>query len=418
MGMFFNVDLRPNHYLETFCHISDAPFISLQTESPTFKIFNSYFEGINTVASQISPPSPPSKSLSTQDIEKNHKLAVKEVMNFLFYNFAGRSMYDNDVRTTIKTMQRVASCRVKEGQYINQTLAEARNAISEIVRYKTRKNLKMMPLVIDACDSQLCSKYLGGDCYDTDPYVSTTANIRESEAFIHLQEAKVDFDELKLVVFGVFDNSPRTDDTPVQVYIPINELVDEYDRVTARRKFIGEMNTRFKRVALQFEKDEGYNNEISDSETGKLDLNVNAVNRYYKWVKYYEKIIPVAMYTLLSDACTALLKSPKSVNIEVLRNLINTQVNLNRASPIGSLEFLDMVAKNAIKGPESDIPRISTCVIPKRGNITLLVHDTIPNYKELFEPNAEFMAELRALDAQIAEAEAREAEAEAREAQR
>jgi hypothetical protein len=339
--------------------------------------------------------------------------AVKAVMDFLYCNFEGRYAYDMHVRTTIATMQRVASCRVNEGNYINQTLAEARNAISDIVRFKTRNNVRIMPLVIDACDSQLCRKDLGGDCYDAGPYVSKTANMKESETFMQLQKADIDFDDLKLVVFGVFDNSPRTDETPVQVYIPINELVDEYDRVSTRRSFIGNMNNEFRAVAYDLEEEK--DGEVSDSVDNNNYLNVNVVERYYKWVKYYEKIIPVATFKLIVGYCKALQTSKLSVNIEVLRNLITAQVGLNRASPIGSLEFLDMVAKNAIKGPESDIPRVSTCVIPKAGNITLLVNDTTPDYKVYFDADDAFIAEIKVLDDEIA---AEEAEAAAKKSRR
>ena len=282
---------------------------------------------------------------------RSHTIFIKkpqDVLNIMYDVFKARHRYFRDVITTLKSMRIVCECRLKEGKYINDTLAHLRNDISNIVSYKqnTFMQLRRMPLIHSDCYTQLCDNTPGGDCYDyvlpDDIYAEATpTNMIMNEIITH----GIDLHDLKIVVFGIFDNTSKMNDRPAQPYIPIQELLSAHIKLK-KEELYHSLGERFKLHARP-------NFDLNDFRPAIM------LNTYLEWVHKYRNIMSHDEFVSITDLCSEL---DTNYTKERLERLIKIQVNMNRISPIGSLEFLDFMAKNAIKGPESSDINITTCI--------------------------------------------------------
>jgi hypothetical protein len=244
-------------------------------------------------------------------------------------------------------MYKVCRCRLTEGIHINKTLESLRSSLIQIVKIKNEDRFMKIPTFNEFCIGQMLPHPLDVEGFKQ-PSNFDIDKI-SSEVVINYVLNKIDKDTklaakaLKVVVFGVFDNSDYKNKRRF-AYINIQELRMEYLRFNSlyyinqlkkdaffQKTYYGLFDTSRKKAL-------GLNMKVITSVEKDLNLykpkTINGITETYGiGVEEWSDI-----YILINKIKTSKAK-PSDVNV-----LIQSIQKINDTSPIGSLEFLDHLA--------------------------------------------------------------------------
>jgi hypothetical protein len=233
--------------------------------------------------------------------------------------------------------------RLSEGNFINQSLRDVRKTIKEIMIEKNKNTIYNSPEFIDVCLDTYCPTH--ESCFEQTNETRATENDDinsiPSKIFYEIckeldYKTKTQFyQDIIVSVLCVFNISKQANNPPPIPYIDINrfkqlfyleiikkygnsgEIVVEKDKITSLisqfNKITDEINYFNTKVGDLLEKDEYINTKkIIDTfsrELNKSDITINEFNR------------------------------------RTIENFINLIDNSNAVSAIGTLEFVDQIAK-------------------------------------------------------------------------
>ena len=298
--------------------------------------------------------------------------------------FEARNSWFNDLWETMKNMEletvfrnyaikKVCENRVIEGKFINDSLFVARETIKQILREKTAGN-KISPLFVDECFEQYCQN--GEYCFADEEeekkrieneitglsknssvsqqIVATSQVIKSNQQFTNIfnkiyaklyaqdsESAQTTISDMykKIIVsvFCVFNISPVANNPPPVPYIDINRLKYIYKYLIKIGRYtdasIEELKKEIRTILAKINN----NPRLSDLKTTTI-LRVDNIHTSLHKVTILEGI------TFLIDTSNQI-----SYKLDNTRELIQQFIELidrsNAISAIGTLEFLDQLAK-------------------------------------------------------------------------
>jgi hypothetical protein len=250
--------------------------------------------------------------------------------------------------------QQVCENRLIEGKYINSSLDKIRDAIKYILNKKHENSdaLFHSPDFIDICLQSYCPS--GINCFNT----SSTDNAPESlidEIYNHIytgQGAKAKdkndfYKDLVISVFGVFNVSRLADNPPPVPYIDINHLKhiyynndSEYSEKYPLLWALHELKEQIEKLPEQQIKMLPLIEYISEEEQGKKLPLINALTELIDVA-----IIDYTEHNVDDDILSKARENISSFFMNTLKDIIEAIDIHNAASTIGTLEFLDQLAK-------------------------------------------------------------------------
>lgn len=244
----------------------------------------------------------------------------------------------------LNRIQNVCECRTREGKNINREIMAMRNTIFELIRTQQSTKSKSrgiynFPYVYSKCASQNLPPFL----LAFDKSSTSTNQTPKSDLLSSHVLNKVDVNELQIVIFNVFDNS---NDNLINktLYIDINDLKAVYHRYRISERYFKDPNV----------------NIISKDTLG---------NEIYEELKQYQETEINQSYSIVRTQILKQLKSNKTPiaktiydkldenvqppTIQEFLNMLRMIQNINNTSPLGTLEFMDHMARMDIDDVES-----------------------------------------------------------------
>ena len=274
----------------------------------------------------------PNENYTIEEIKKIMELFLKDFLNII--NFI------NDIYKRLDYGKIICSNRVFEGEFINKSLQDIRNTIKDIITVKSEGIVFNSPDYIDICLKQYCPTHT--DCFKTPSLKEKYDNIdsvliRSIYEYLKKDQEKEytvkDFyKDILVSVFCVFNISREANNPPSVPYIDINLL-------------------KIHMAIYEKTKEESVKNETMEKIKSELD------RLYYK-LNHGKKVQDdTTTYTdettFEQNQVSVILNSDEynkiytKTNYEIsnLKKFIETIDNNNAISAIGTLEFLDQIAK-------------------------------------------------------------------------
>ena len=196
--------------------------------------------------------------------------------------------------------------RNKEGIFINTTLSQLRELITYILIQKNKDKISISPQFIDACFPFYCTK---NNCFEISKLSSTHA-LGSIIYKILNDELKIDvIKNFIMCIFCVLNISPNANNPPPVKYIDINNIKNEYYK---------KMNYYDKKNFLEF--NEFLNNNKPEETFGLIDIKDNS--------------------SLKNDS-----ESTFNIYVNEIKKFIEHTDNYNAITSIGTLDFIDRIAK-------------------------------------------------------------------------
>ena len=237
----------------------------------------------------------------------------------------------------------ICESRAIEGDFINDSLREIRNTIKEMLIEKNKNVLYNSPEYIDACLETYCPNYencfeLNATQSDPDKIPSTIFN----EIMVYLKEfggkdypSKREFyQEIVVSVFCVFNISRQANNPPPTPYIDINRMKQlfYYETIVSPQKRL-EFITLYNSVITDIK------NKYKDKVSGLLEIKIK--NNKGEDVILYEKMEELIQALTIETDVYELSQE----QVDLITQFIVMMDNSNAVSAIGTLEFLDQMAK-------------------------------------------------------------------------
>jgi hypothetical protein len=263
----------------------------------------------------------------------------KKIMNSLSDDMESITNFINDIHKRLDYGKIICSNRVFEGEFINKSLQDIRDTIKDIITVKSEGIVFNSPDYIDICLKQYCPTHT--DCFKTpllkDKYDNIdSVLIRSIYEYLKKDQEKENYSvkdfykDILVSVFCVFNISREANNPPSVPYIDINLLKihmaiyektkEEYVKKETMDKIKSELNR------LYYKLNHGKNFE-GTTYTDETTFEQNQVSVILNSDEYKQ------IYT------------DKNYDSSVLKNFIETIDNNNAISAIGTLEFLDQIAK-------------------------------------------------------------------------
>jgi hypothetical protein len=261
---------------------------------------------------------------------------------------------------TLLSVQKSCNCRKQEGMFINRTNKTTRDAINVITRMKMADQPYAVPILNNDCMEMFCDPFYGRcfDDYDVLNVVTDVENTIYSDIIGNyiLKDTQTDeptnINDIDFVVLGVFDNSSTQNKVMPQAYIDVEELIIEYNHLKRSELENTELYNESIQTYISIESTQYpessdnqlilLRNYLSSVKVNKSSQN-NAIDKYVKWVKYYVgQGITKDQYDIIGAKVSSFKTSPDSRR---LLDIINYQTELNQVTPMGSLRYLDSIAK-------------------------------------------------------------------------
>ena len=305
--------------------------------------------------------------------ENQKKTACRHnYVNELKYIFASLRVENNDMHkylayinesrniitetmVRLKHGKQVCENRLIEGKYINSSLDQIRAAIKYILNEKHANSDAVFhsPDFIDICLQSYCPS--GINCFNTSSTdVAPKSLIDEIYNHIYLKpnvesnaETKTKFyTDLVISVFGVFNVSRLADNPPTVPYIDINHLKQIYYNKGSYYSDNYPISWALHELKLQIEK-------LPKEQIKRLPLFEYVLEEQLEKLPLIDtltKLIDVAKddYTVHTSAENILSIASSSISdnfMNMLKEIIEAIDIHNAASTIGTLEFLDQLAK-------------------------------------------------------------------------
>ena len=251
--------------------------------------------------------------------------AFKIKDNITFIQLFENSLdYEKAKLMNFNAAENICRDRVKEGLFINDSLDNLRVVISQIIKNKVEKST-IIPPFIDACVSLQCNPYFE-DCF------GSSFELEEGKSVIMNEiknKTKEEYNNLSIVVFNVLNISKQANNPPPVPYTDISGLMTELLRLRTLKSKL--YSNDFDEDAINPIMDEPYVRKVFLDDI----LNRETIKKYDKTAQDYI----IKLINILREEYTL------EQNINNLNILINYINRINAVSSIGTMEFLDMIAK-------------------------------------------------------------------------
>jgi hypothetical protein len=269
----------------------------------------------------------------------------------------GGSSNDVDLFTKVKKLETETKCRIdnsklicenrrNEGYFINDSLEEIREVIKRILFEKNKDSINISPNFVDICLKNYCPQ--GSNCFKFDvfsePNKKTTGSVIFDEIYNYLKltgdtqyTIEKMYQDIIVSIFCVFNISRGANNPPPTPYLDINrlKLLYYYEDILNEKKqeFIKESEKIIEMIDIKF----------ADKTNGlKLIVNEKGVSIFDNF-----KTKVKSGFTTSGKNFQTLYNDSYETKIQEFIDMIDKN---NAVSSIGTLEFLDQIAKfNTVK---------------------------------------------------------------------
>jgi hypothetical protein len=319
-----------------------------------------------------------------KDVPEEQLPDVTQIKNIDNYIYNHNIIY-SILKTIIKRLafgNKICNNRLREGKYINQSLANIRNTISDIVSYKNRETILAIPDIEDNCLEQykngcgencfsLTQKTIDGDYKIDSEIFKDIKNFIKISNCMETYETNDFYDDILVSVFcvanldkGAFKNSGWAPPTP---HIDLNEIY------TAFYNYGGLLPGRERRPQDQSEDTDITNNFKKALSNLLIKINYYITEENPKIDNFFDiAAVPKPFKLQDGDDYNRIIErvtkcSPKELNQLVIQletrpsaiGILEKIENSNSVTTIGTLEFIDKISKYQLTnticmGPDFD----------------------------------------------------------------
>jgi hypothetical protein len=267
-----------------------------------------------------------------------------------------KNIRHNIESTRKKILDNICTDRVKEGQFINDSLDQLRSFISYFVtQVQNKDSTNLNPKFIDACAPIQCNPNYE-ECFGNNVSQSADDNILE-KSVIALQiknkiccsknsDSKKDecedncshFNKLTFCIFNVINLSQKANNPPPVPYIDITNLTNELTRLESLKYMLSTNNVHINDNRSSTLVYKPYLEELKDSQL--LSPNYTGSIKGTQLLNITSQINVLIQQHLIGTP-----PLNPDVTIYNLKNLIVYINKINSLSTIGTMEFTDMIAK-------------------------------------------------------------------------
>ena len=322
-----------------------------------FKI--AYQPDINNIIENIREQYKSVELLTT--IFKNYNLTTDE-FNKLKENIFKKTGNYNNLLELVKDLELETTCRQEnsniicenrreEGYFINNSLEKVREVIKKILFEKNKKSINITPDFIDICFKNYCPHH--SNCFSFDVLneksieQDKTGSVIFDEIYKELQQIKQYqkpedmYKDIIISIFCVFNISRAANNPPPTPYLDINKLKvlfyyeDIINNTTIQDEFINEFEKIINMISIEFK------DKVSDLNTIKSAISkqktiYNLFEEVGQYFKTNKNNIDASNYNRLYKY--------------YVKEFIDMIDKSNAVAAIGTLEFLDQIAKfNTVK---------------------------------------------------------------------
>jgi hypothetical protein len=293
-------------------------------------------------------------------IFKSYNLSQEDFNKIKVNIFTPHGNYDN-LLELVKDLELETNCREEnsnvicenrreEGYFINNSLEKVREVIKKILFEKNKQSINITPDFIDICFKNYCPHH--SNCFSFDNFSNqnsssdTTGSVIFDEIFKELQQIKQYqkpedmYKDIIISIFCVFNISRGANNPPPTPYLDINKLkvLFYYEDIlenTNNEEFISEFEKIINMISIEFK------DKVSDLKTIKSNISKQKTiyNLFEEVGQYFKKNknnIDASNYNRLYKY--------------YVKEFIDMIDKSNAVAAIGTLEFLDQIAKfNTVK---------------------------------------------------------------------
>jgi hypothetical protein len=285
------------------------------------------------------------------DKNKNKILELQKIYDYIYQII-------NETHCRLDYGKQICKSRLEEGKFINESLKKVRETINEIIIEKNKDNINFSPNFIDECLDVYCPTH--ESCFEQNNETTKTENNDINkipskiffEIFKELKyKNKSDFyKDILISVYCVFNISKDANNPPPIPYIDINILKNIFF-IEMKGKYLG-----ITEISMKTANDFTYN----------FDIIVKKITLFYSKVgdllendifKKINDLIQLINNEIEKDNSDTKNNEKKDIeekdifysineeNKKTIKNFINLIDNSNAVSAIGTLEFVDQIAK-------------------------------------------------------------------------
>jgi hypothetical protein len=355
-----NKILLPSNELINYTNLNNSFIKYFENNSLDEIIENDYFS--------------PLYDINTKGLTLNAKIyTIKSVMELQGDYFNRIVDLYHEIQRRFTYGIQICNRRVVEGEFINESLREIRENIKDIITVKSQDKVFNSPDYIDICLEQYCPTH--ADCFKTNPITDMTnleiKSVLIKSIYEYIKGAdKPDYSieqfykDILISIFCVFNISRQANNPPPVPYIDINDLKIDVATYPEEENAENKQNIINHLKRLYYKLNNGKKLihdllEYADETTFEphqvsVILSSTEYNEIYKDNKIFE-----------------------GFDIETIKKFIETIDNNNAVSAIGTLEFVDQIAKyNTTK---------TICSSNKIGDANVARYKDAYRYKNLYE---------------------------------
>ena len=252
---------------------------------------------------------------------------TQDELDSLSIKYDNLTAYIEKLHKVLTYIQTICNNRAIEGKYINESLRLIRNTIRNVMIEKNSDKIYYSPDYVDSCLDKYCPT--GMNCFkiDSNDKMNTISSPIFKYIYELLQKDKnVDggysiqqfYKEIIISIFCVFNISMDANDPPPVRYIDINILKTTFEKLTTQDDTKKELSKILSLVKTNIESETDSKNDLGNATVIINDiidvLTRDITNKIYDITKY-------------------------------MKNLIEEIDNYNASSVIGTLDFIDQIAK-------------------------------------------------------------------------
>jgi len=275
---------------------------------------------------------------TTSSTLEEKKKWINQVMFIHVHYFEKIVNFFEEIQSRFVYGINICERRVFEGKFINESLRQIRENIKDIITVKSQDKVFNSPDYIDICLEQYCPTH--ADCFKTNPIDGSKLNttsvlIKSIYEYIKLDkgtEYTVEqfYKDILISIFCVFNISRQANNPPPVPYIDINDLkihttlYEKNKEETTKTLIINHLKRLYYKLNEQPLKDD---TEYTDETTFQHNQ-VSVILSSDEYTEIYENN-----------------ENFENFEIDMLKRFIRTIDNNNAVSAIGTLEFVDQIAK-------------------------------------------------------------------------
>ena len=250
----------------------------------------------------------------------------KGELDSLSIKYDNLTAYIEKVHKVLTYIQTICNNRVIEGKYINNSLKLIRNTIRNVMIEKNADKIYYSPDYIDSCLNKYCPT--GMNCFKIDSNDNTNSIPSPIFKYIYelLQKDKNGeeyniqqfYKEIIISIFCVFNISMDANNPPPVRYIDINILKTTFEKMTTQDDTKNELSKILNLVKMNIESETDSKNDLG-----------NAIVIINEIIAVLTNDITNKIYYLT----------------QYMKKLIEEIDNYNAATVIGTLDFIDQIAK-------------------------------------------------------------------------